>query len=193
MDYLTGLGLTEPTIRPTGHWWHGFLVAAVTSSLDLAVQKRRHEFIPGHTILARNAAALPVPVGGRQLIPDQLFALKYPDCYRAFLLEFDRGTEPLRSAKHCKSLQRSIKLYREMFVTEAHRRYFGLRANTLVLWVFDAPRRMARFDEIARAEAGEYTGRFLAKVLPGSARWREMAAFQDVPWMSCGGETELVL
>jgi hypothetical protein len=118
----------------------------------------------------RNAAALPIPVGGRQLIPDQLFALKYPDGYRAFLLEVDRGPEPLRSAKRCKSLQRTIRLYLEMIETEAHRRHYGLRANTLVLWVFDDPRRMARFNEIARAEAGEYAGRFLAKVLPGSAR-----------------------
>lgn len=187
-DHLSGLSIAEPTIRPTGHWWHGFYVSAVTGSLDIVAQRNGNEYIPRHTILAQNHAKLPIPIGSKQLIPDQLFAIKYETGYRAFLLEVDRGTEPVQSAKARKSLERSIQMYREMFASDAHRKHYGLRATTLVLWVFNSPARMTRFNELVSAQAGEYANRFLSKVVSESWRWAEMERFDQETWVGCEGE-----
>ena len=192
LDYLFDLGIAEPTVRPTGHWWHGFWTAVVTGSWDLCARRKGEEYIPGHKILARNNASLPIPIGSKILIPDQFFAVKYPDGYRAFLLELDRGTEPLKSAKARKTLKRSIQLYREMFATDAHRRHYGLRATTIVLWVFENSARMVRFNELVRTHAGEHTQRFLSKTLPNSWRWSDMLTFQEAPWIGCSDEVEKV-
>ncbi|MEL7257713.1 MAG: replication-relaxation family protein [Pseudomonadota bacterium] len=192
-DHLAGLSIAEPTIRPTGHWWHGYLVSSVTGSLDIVAHRKGIDYIPGHIILARANAKLPIPIGAQTLIPDQIFALKYPDGYRAFLLEVDRSTEPLHSAKARKSLGRSIRLYREMFATGAHRRHYGLRATTVVLWVFESPGRMARFHNMVRAQAGDFAGRFLTKALPDKRSWDAMIGFQQSSWERCEGGDVTVL
>ncbi len=186
-DHLSRLGLSEPTICPSGHWWHGFHVSAVTGSLDIVARRDGNEYIPGHTILARKNASLPIPVGSKHLIPDQLFAIKYETGYRAFLLEVDRGTEPVQSSKARKSLERSIQMYRAMFASNAQRKHYGLRATTLVLWVFTNPVRMKRFDEFVHAQVGGYANRFLSKVLPESWRWAELERFHQESWVGCDG------
>ena len=38
-SYLSDLGLDEPTVRPTGHWWHAYLTACVTSSIDICASR----------------------------------------------------------------------------------------------------------------------------------------------------------
>ena len=96
-DHLFDLGVAEPTVRPTGHWWHGYLTSCVTSSIDLAASRNGVRYIPAHEILAINGAPLAIPIGGQKLIPDQLFALDYCGRFRAFALEVDRGTEPMAS------------------------------------------------------------------------------------------------
>jgi hypothetical protein len=163
-------------------------VSAVTGSLNIVARRNGNEYIPGHTILARNNAKLPIPIGAKHLIPDQLFAIKYETGYRAFLLEVDRGTEPVQSSKARKSLERSIQMYCEMFAAGAHREHYGLRATTLVLWVFTSPVRMVRFNEMVREHADEYANRFLAKVLPDSWRWAAMEGFHREPCVVCDGE-----
>ncbi|MEM9010638.1 MAG: replication-relaxation family protein [Pseudomonadota bacterium] len=191
-DHLAGVGLAEPTFRPTGHCWHTYLTALVTGSLDIVATRQGLRYIPGHEILARTGATLAIPIGAKHLIPDQLFALQYPDGYRAFLLEIDRGTEPLRSAKSRKSLAQSLDLYRQMFTTQAHRHHYGLRATTLVLWVFEVPGRMAQFQKLVQERAGANAGRFLCKALPERRGWEEMEAWQQVPWSGGGGMVEVV-
>ena len=107
--YLEDYDLAEPTVRPTGHWWHAYLTACVTSSIDIAAAKEGTRYIPAHEILKRNGSSLAIPLGDNsKLIPDQLFALDYGGSYRAFMLEIDRGTEPHNSPANRKSLKRSI-------------------------------------------------------------------------------------
>ena len=72
-DYLLDLGIAEPTVRPTGHWWHGYAVSQVTSSIDIAAMRKGIRYIPAHDILAINGVDLAVPIGRAKLIPDQLF------------------------------------------------------------------------------------------------------------------------
>lgn len=147
-DYLTYQGLAEPTIRPTGHWWHAYLTACATSAIDIAAAREGVRYIAAHTILARSGASIAIPVGRERLIPDQLFALDYGGSYRAFLLEVDRGTEPIASPARRKSLARSVELYRQLITKQLHKSHYGLKANLLALFVFTTPGREAKFAEL---------------------------------------------
>ena len=96
--FLKEVGLYAETLRPTGPWWHAFGVATVTSAIDIAAARAGVRFIPAHTILARAGSKLPIQSHGTTIIPDQLFALDYSGSFRAFVLEVDRGTEPITTA-----------------------------------------------------------------------------------------------
>jgi hypothetical protein len=89
-----------------------------------------------------------IPVSGSKVIPDQLFALKYPDGYRAFALEVDRGTEPVRSNAARKSLARSITQYQTVLDQRLHKQHYGLKSNLAVLWVFNSARRQMQFQDL---------------------------------------------
>jgi hypothetical protein len=144
-DHLFDQGEVEPTIRPTGHWWHGFATSCVTSSIDIAAKSRDVRYIPAHTILAKKGASFEIPMERGKLIPDQLFALDYGGSFRAFLLEVDRGTEPGKSSAARKSLSRSIEQYATLIERDLHKAHYGLKANLLVLWVFTSRTRQMRF------------------------------------------------
>ena len=147
-DHLIDLGIAEPTVRPAGHWWHGYMTSCVTSSIDIAAARDGVRYIPAHEILAIKNAPLAIPIGNQKLIPDQLFALDYGGSYRAFALEVDRGTEPKTSPTARKSYARSIELYRKMIERKLYKSHYGLKANLLVLWVFNNRTNEAHFLEI---------------------------------------------
>lgn len=150
-DHLFDLGLAEPTVRPTGHWWHGFATSCVTSSIDIAAVRRGVRYIPAHTILAKQGATLEIPMKRGKLIPDQLFAVDYGGSFRAFMLEVDRGTEPGRSASARKSLARSIEQYATLIERDLHREHYGLKANLLGLWVFTRRTRQEQFLDMLKS------------------------------------------
>ncbi len=131
-------GLAEPAVRPTGHWWHAFQVACVTSSIDIASARDGVRYIPAHEILARNGAGLRIAINGTTLIPDQLFALDYGGSYRAFVLEVDRGTEPMASAASRKSIAASIDSYLVVQAADKLRLTYGLRTAVIILLVYSA-------------------------------------------------------
>ncbi len=97
-------------------------------------------YIPGHEILNIKDSTLAIPMGKSKLIPDQLFALDYGGCYRAFALEVDRGTEPKTTKAFRKSYAGSIELYRRLIEGQIYKKHYGLKANLLVLWVFPTGR-----------------------------------------------------
>lgn len=150
-DHLADLGIAEPTARPTGHWWHGYMTSCVTSSIDIAAARDGVRYIPAHEILAIKDAPLAIPVGRAKLIPDQLFALDYGGSFRAFALEVDRGTEPATSFSSRKSLARSIEQYTTLIELEFYKIYYGLKTNLLVLWVFISRTRQVRFLEMLKS------------------------------------------
>ena len=140
------------------------MVSCVTSSIDIAAARDGVRYIPAHEILARKSAALGIPVNGKLLIPDQLFALDYGGSYRAFLLEVDRGTEPVTSPAARKSMASSLAQYAEVLRRGMHRDHYGLKANVLVLWVFASETRARRFIELARGLPQATAARMLLKV-----------------------------
>ncbi len=138
----------ECNCRPTGHWWHGYWVSAVTSAVEIAAIRTGLTYVPAAQILAVRGVEMSIPVSGTKLIPDQLFAIRYPDGYRAFALEVDRGTEPVQSSPARKSLRRTVAQYREVLERKSHKEHYGIKSNLAVLWVFNCSRREAQFREL---------------------------------------------
>lgn len=162
--WLSDLDLAEPTVRPTGHWWHGYMVSGITSEIDLAATRSGIGYIPAHVILARKGAALGIPLSGKTLIPDQLFALKYPEGFRLYMLEADRGTEPFASGAARKSLEASILQYAHILRHNTYKTHYGVQANLMVLFVFTAAHRAKRFLQLVADVAPQSAASILVQV-----------------------------
>lgn len=188
-DYLEDCGLSEPTVRPTGHWWHALAVSQVTSSIDIAAARAGVGYLPAPVILGLKGAEFAIPVGRSKLIPDQLFALNYCGGFRAFVLEVDRGTEPKVSSSKRKSWSRSIAQYRALIERDGIRKHYGLRANLLVLWVFTRPGRERRFIDLAERHGGDLNQVLLSQTVDPDARDPHWHLFQDAWRMS--GDREM--
>ncbi|MCE8540138.1 replication-relaxation family protein [Ruegeria pomeroyi] len=190
-DHLADLGIAEPTVRPTGHWWHAYLTACVTSSIEICATRVGIRYIPAHEILARNNASIAIPHGKSILIPDQLFALDYGGRYRAFALEVDRGTEPKTSPANRKSWARSLAQYDEVLEQRIHKSHYGLKANLLVLWVFTSSVKRDRFLSLIRERPGTSDQFVLAQALgcAGTPRILSRIAYRlfESPWHRAEG------
>jgi len=142
----------ERQCRPTGHWWHGYWVSAISGAIEIGAVRAGRTYIPAAQILAIKGVNMVIPVSNANLIPDQLFAIKYPDGYRAFALEVDRGTEPVRSGAARKSLQQSVAQYQLLLREKLYQSHFGLKSKLCVLWVFQNKQRMKQFGELLRQD-----------------------------------------
>lgn len=147
-DFLSDHKDLEKHCRPTGHWWHGYWVSAVSSAVEINSNRAGLTYIPAAQILAIKGVEIAIPVSDTKLIPDQLFAIKYSDGYRAFVLEVDRGTEPFQSSAARKSLVRSIATYRRMLGEKAYQSHYGLKSKMGVLWIFSSTRRHQHFKNL---------------------------------------------
>lgn len=190
-DHLFDLGIDEPTVRPTGHWWHSYMTSCVTSAIDIAALRAGVRFIPAHEILAIKGVDLAIPIGRAHLIPDQLFALDYGGRYRAFALEVDRGTEPKTSPAKRKSWKRSIEQYRQIIEKQRYKRHYGLNTNLLVLWVFNSRTKEARFLELMHQKPCAADRAFLTQSIyddtgPSTERNLPTHLF-DRPWKRADG------
>lgn len=145
LQQLTDAGLREDTVRPTGHWWHLHETAMFTAQIDLEARERGFRYIPAHDILKRAEASLAIQMGRQKLIPDQLFAIDYGGLFRAFMVEVDRGTEPIASTSARKSWQSSLAQYDEAFRLELPNQSYGLKAPVQVLWIHRTETRHGAF------------------------------------------------
>lgn len=158
----------ERQYRPTGHWWHGYWVSAVSSAIDISAVRMGLTYIPAAKILSIRGADIAIPVGRHKLIPDQVFAIKYPEGYRAFALEVDRGTEPIRSKAARKSLQRSIEQYVQVVGDQLYRHHYGLKCNLAVVWIFLNNRRRQKFEEQLYQYSRAFRSQSIDSIIP---RW----------------------
>lgn len=196
IDLLAELELDEPTIRPNGHWWHGFTTSCVTGSVDIAASRAGISYIPAHKILAIRGTALAIPHECSILIPDQLFALRHKAGVRAFALEVDRGTEPQVSTAKRKSWVRSIAQYRDVLENKTYKSHYGLKANLLVLYVFSSKRKQERFLQLLNTHGGNARSSILTQALPDefeqfktSQIWAELF---EQPWMRAANDPVLI-
>jgi hypothetical protein len=147
-QFLKDAGLAENTVRPTGHWWHMHDTARFTAGVDLEARQHGFRYIAAHEILERAGATLAIPMGRRKLIPDQLFAIDYGGLFRAFMVEVDRGTEPIASMSARKSWRSSLAQYHEAIRGGLPNRHYGLKAPLQVMWVHRTDARHAAFADL---------------------------------------------
>lgn len=187
-DVLSDHQALERHCRPTGHWWHGLWVAAITSAIAIAATRAGQEYIPAARILAIKNVDLAIPWGKGRMIPDHLFALKSADGYRAFALEMDRGTEPVRSPAARKSLARSVAQYRQVLAQNAHKSHYGLKSGLIVLNVFNSRGRQRQFAELLEPQDKSLLHTSVNAMLP---RWEDVAQTVANSW--AGGAKPLRL
>lgn len=165
--YLFDIDAAEPTIRPHGHWIHGYMTSSITSSIDIAAGRDGVQYIPAHEILAIKGETLAIPIDSQKLIPDQLFALNYGGSFRVFALEADRGTEPKTSTAKRKSYEKSIDLYRKLIERQIYKTHYGLKAPLLVLWVFSSRSNEAKFLKLLEGQPERIRQHFLTQSVEG--------------------------
>lgn len=156
----------EKHCRPTGHWWHGYWVSSVSSAFEICAYRAGISYIPAVQILEIRGVEIGIPVSGTKLIPDQLFALKHIDGYRAFALEVDRGTEPIRSAAARKSLQKSVMQYREVLARKLHQKHFGMKSNLFSVWLFGSHRRNLQFRDVVGSQQPQIKSAICEMIFP---------------------------
>lgn len=151
----------EPgAVRPCGHWWHAFAVAQTTSRIEIDGRAKCIDYIPAATILAIKGASFALPLAGnRRLIPDQLFALKYPDGFLTYALEVDRGTEPVSSRKARKSLASSVAAFAEAFEKREFQIHYGLKSDVVCLWVVQDAGRKEQLEKLVSRHPKEFRSR----------------------------------
>jgi hypothetical protein len=97
-------------------------------------------------------AALPLPGSPGSLVPDGVFTLTHRDRSALFLLEVDRGTEPL-TGRHPNAIERKLQAYRTAYDTHAEDHLANLfRADLTgfrILCLVPDAARQARFLELA--------------------------------------------
>jgi len=190
-DHLAAHELAEPTVRPRGHWWHSYLTASVTSTIDILATRAGLAFLPAHDILAIKGSTLAIPHGTSTLIPDQLFALDYGGVFRAFALEVDRGTEPLTSPANRKSWARSIAQYDDVLARGLAQSHYGLTASLIVLWVFTSKEKERSFQKLLLGRPGPANraiftqGLYDAQIAPGPVPL--LQSLFTAPWFRTEG------
>lgn len=163
-------GIQTDHAAPAGPWLHQFMVACVTSSIELATLGTAEiSYISQQQILNRAHTKLRYPVRiaepgtkdpiTKDLIPDALFGLEYHtetgSRFRFFAVECDRSTEPVVTKNvHRKSIQRSLSQYREYIVGRKYQEHLKLSAPLLVLNVTTTPERLQQMIALAQREAG---------------------------------------
>lgn len=174
--------------RASGPFHHQLMVATVTAAVELACFKTDHvRYIPGWRLLERAKAHIGIDVRiplpnkewpeRHRLVPDQLFALEYrhhgKSTYLAFLVECDRGTEPIESTSNArKSYLRSYLQYREFVGAGLYRVAYGLKAPCVVLNVMSSNRRRNAFMNLVSRKATAGNSFMLFKSIEGIDLYR---------------------
>lgn len=180
-------GCAVPPRPVSGHWQHQYLTACVTSSIDVAAASEGVRYIPRHEILARKGATLGVSVNGGTLIPDQLFAFDYGGSYRAFMLEVDRGTEPLDGRGGRKSVASMLECYQSAFRRQTIAAHYGLRCPIVLLVFCTSIGRATMIREIA-ARLGDPLASLLISAAASDDMHRRMPTLFSGGWVRVSGE-----
>lgn len=189
--------------RPTGPFAHQLMVSCVTASIELScLNFGNMRYIPGWQILARAGASFGVETKIKmspkskaerhRLVPDQLFAIEFnkggQKSYLAFLVECDRGTEPVISASTArKSYLRNYLQYREFVGAGKYKEKYGLKTSCLVLNVMNRPGRQKRYMDLIQQQSPSGNSYMLFQTIDNFG-----AFFQPPPIMSALASQEWV-
>ena len=192
--------------RPTGPFSHQLMVSCVTASIELfCLNSSSMRYIPGWQILARAGASLGVETTveippqckpeRHRLVPDQMFAIEFSKndqkSFLAFLIECDRGTEPVTSSDTArKSYLRNYYQYREFVGSGRYKEQYGLKANCLVLNVMSSADRQKCYMELIRRHSKSGNSYMLFQTIENFGAFFQpppiMQELSDKEWMRAG-------
>jgi len=193
-NWLVEKGCFEDALRPTGHWWHTFTVASISSAVDRAAQAQSLRYIPARIVLNIRQATPGIPCTGGTIYPDQIFALDYGGSFRAFMLEVDRGTEPFSSRSARESLARKISGYSQIIAHNLHQQHYGLKSPLALLFTFASVTRARHFVEMITGQHAALAAATLVQTLaPDDPLLRRANAYVTAPWLrASGGNMEIL-
>lgn len=192
--WLVDKGCFEDAVRPTGHWWHAYTVSSITAAFDRAAAARSMRYIPAKKILSIRQVTLGIPFSGGTIHPDQIFALDYGGNFRAFMLEVDRGTEPMSSRSARESLARKVAGYAQIVMRDLHRQHYALKSPLALLFTFLSQARALHFMEMVAADHPGLAGATLVQVLaPDDPMVVRAADCAVAPWSRVSGGTMEIL
>lgn len=180
-------GFPVPPRPVSGPWRHQSLTACVTAAIDIAAARAGVRYIPQHEILARKGATLGIPVNGRTLIPDQLLALDYGGSYRAFVLEVDRGTEPVTARAGRRTIAGLLDSYQAALRSHVVAAHYGLRCPVAVLVVCSMAGRARAVRDHAAALGDPLAGVLLVATADDGAG-RRLADLYPCGWERPSGQ-----
>lgn len=202
---LKEVGLAHETSAHHGPWVHRHMVACTTASIELATLQRPDvSFIPQYQVLERAETTLSWPVrikdgasgqlARKDLKPDALIGLIYHtdqgDKYRFFVVEADRGTEPVSSRNwNRKSFERHLAQYEAYVAGEAYRDHLNLTANLLVLNVVPDAERLELMRRQAQKQLGSCSYQLFQTFPEFAAPWRPPEpnhALLESTWLRVG-------
>jgi Replication-relaxation len=184
----------EPALRSTGHWWHAYGVGVITSAIERSGAANGIAYISPQAILDRAKCDLPIPTPLGTAIPDQLFALDYGGSYRTFILEHDRGTEPVASKAARESLERKLGRYAAAVATDQHRRHYSLKSPLALLFTFASRVRAGHFRDLLMARYPTLMASVVFTVLnPVDPLLLQARGYVEAPWQRASGGTFSIL
>jgi hypothetical protein len=129
-------------------------------------------------------------MGNSTIVPDQLFALDYGGSYRAFLLEVDRGSEPISSRSARESLHRKLAAYSTIFARDLHRQHYGLKSPMALLFSVASRLRAERvLGDIAVHWPNLAPMTLVQTVAAGDPLLLQSNTYVTTPWQRASGGT----
>jgi|GEM_PF-3641268 len=152
-----------PKTSSKDNWKHDFMRACYTASVDLAATEKPDEYgFIHHDTVIRNAikttGSEPVfEAGGENFRPDALFGIQYKkeELINLFAVEIDRGTEDIKITaknKDGKSIEKSLKQYREYIKTGKYKKYFPEVNSFMLITITVSYRRAKNMKKVADDE-----------------------------------------
>jgi hypothetical protein len=170
----------------TNSFLHDFMVACIGASIELSCKARGYRYISRSELLThpKSQGHLALPIGTKKLIPDDLFGIEYPEGFRFFALEADRGTEPIRGKGERNTFGKKLTNYLEILNRGDFRTWWGLPGIT-VLTVATSETRVGHIlDELRSRDAKKLAGDFYFAVAPafGTETYASLDAYVDNHW-----------
>ncbi len=199
--FLEAAGRVDP--RPANAWheiedfWHEYMIACITASIELACRKAGLTFLSRRKILGTRPLSIDVPITvdgeyySGPLRPDSVFAVEWPNGGRRyFFLEADRDTEgvDLKSLK-VKSYRRKLLQYREMIQQGIYKDFLGIeKGGVLCLHVTtQEPHMQTIIKSLTNITDGKGNNYNLFKHDPSFGRRPSIEKptldFGDTPWL----------
>ncbi len=194
-----------PSVERTDPFLHRLMGACVTSSIQLACDRRELRYIspseifghpscPDATRQSHNPLALPLG-GNRTLIPDGLFGIEYPGAkpsYRFFAVEIDRNTESIeRRSFDQNAYGRKLESYIHLLKQNAQKTHWGLPTLMVLTVTTNATHLANMLDYLRRLNEPRLSDRFLFRARPEfGVNWRVPNVMHDLltePWQRTDG------